>query len=85
MKHAFWAASNAGARGLIPFGSWMLPFEFGSGKFEMPWARMHSDTLRPEAWRLEPEEEDDPHAASATAQPSAASVRLPLRVRIGPF
>jgi hypothetical protein len=50
---------------------------------------MQSANLIPAEALLEldglPELPEDPHAASVTAQPAAASVRVPLLARTGPF
>jgi hypothetical protein len=84
LKQVFWAAWNAGERGLAPAGIWNPPpLEPGSGKFGTPWDRMQSANLIPADWPLEfdalPGLDDEPHAASAIAQPMPQSATAMLR------
>src|SRR6516165_518397 len=74
LAHAFLAARNAGENGL---GS--APFEPGSGKFGVPFARMQSAYFTacasgdPELLGLR----EEPHAADTTAQTASAARRRP--------
>ena len=64
-------------------GIWMPPPEPGSGKFGTPCARIQSANLIPADTLLALDElPEDPHAASATAQPNAASARVTPLTRI---
>jgi hypothetical protein len=78
LAHACCADWNAGARELMLEGRLTPPFGLGSGKLGTPCLRMQSAYLIPcEAPLLAaalglPE---DPHAASATAQTSAAHTK----------
>lgn len=85
-EHADWADWKAGDWGLIPepIGNWRPPPPPGSGKLGTPCERMHCANLIP-ALPLEADWlfdlPDDPHAFSATAQPTA---RAAARARCRP-
>lgn len=71
-----WAASNEGEATLIPAGIWIPPPPLGSGKFETPCERMHSENAK-KLPLLPPEWldllADEPQAAIATVQPTMAA------------
>jgi hypothetical protein len=92
LEHAFWASWNAGDWGSIPELEliWIPPPALGSGKFGTPCERMQSANLIGAEPPLALEElAEDPHALSASAQPTAASAttgkpeRLPVAVCVG--
>lgn len=57
-------------------GIWIPELVCGSGKLETPWSRIQVANLTPSAWSLDVAAcglLDEPHAASTSAQPMAAS------------
>ena len=78
------AASNDGEDGLMPVPLRLRLPPAGSGKFETPWLRMHSEKARKVCACDEPPGlwPDEPQAAIASAQTATASgIELPGRWR----